>query len=126
MAGLLLINDDEEKRLNLPVGKYEIPLAIQDRAFNSENQLIYLPEGMMSQVNGMMGDSILVNGVSEFTLDASTRVYRLRILNGSNARTYKLAWSDKTPITLLGTDGGLLPKPLILFRMSSQKVVEMS
>lgn len=112
MAGLLLINDDEERNLNLPAGDYEIPLAIQDRTFNSDNQLIYLPGGMMSQVNGMMGDSILVNGVPDYNIDASTRVYRLRMLNGSNARTYKLAWSDGTPITILGTDGGFLPHPL--------------
>ena len=112
LAGLLLIKDDVERSLSLPVGDYEIPLAIQDRTFNSENQLIYLPGGMMSQVNGMMGDTILVNGVSDFNLDASTRVYRLRILNGSNARTYNLAWSDRTPITILGTDGGFLPQPL--------------
>jgi len=112
LAGLLLVSDDADKKLSLPADDYEIPLAIQDRTFNSENQLIYLPGGMMSQVNGMMGDTILVNGVSDFNIDASTRVYRLRILNGSNARTYKLAWSDGTPITILGTDGGFLPQPL--------------
>ena len=112
LAGLLLINDDIERNLSLPVGDYEIPLAIQDRTFNSENQLIYLPDSMMNQVIGMMGNTILVNGVSDFNLDASTRVYRLRILNGSNARTYKLAWSDRTPVTILGTDGGFLPQPL--------------
>ena len=112
LAGLFLIKDDVERNLSLPVGDFEIPLAIQDRTFNSENQLIYLPGGMMSQVNGMMGDTILVNGVSDFKLDVSTRVYRLRILNGSNARTYNLAWSDGTPITILGTDGGFLPQPL--------------
>ena len=112
LAGLFLIKDDVERSLSLPIGEFEIPLAIQDRTFNSENQLIYLPGGMMSQVNGMMGDTILVNGVSDFNLDASTRVYRLRILNGSNARTYNLAWSDGTPLTILGTDGGFLPQPL--------------
>lgn len=112
MAGFLLVNDDVEKEISLPVDEYEIPLAIQDRTFNSKNQLIYLPGGMMSQVNGMMGDTILVNGTPDFNLEVSTRAYRLRILNGSNARTYNLAWSDKTPITVLGTDGGFLSQPL--------------
>jgi blue copper oxidase len=33
----------------------------------------------------------------------------MRILNGSNARTYKLAWSNNMPMQVIGTDGGLLP-----------------
>ena len=37
------------------------------------------------------------------------RAYRLRMLNGSNARTYKLAWSNGMPLQGIGTDGGLLP-----------------
>ena len=41
----------------------------------------------------------------------ATRAYRVRVLNGSNARIYKLAWSDGTPMTVLGTDGGLLERP---------------
>jgi FtsP/CotA-like multicopper oxidase with cupredoxin domain len=36
----------------------------------------------------------------------------LRLLNGSNSRIYKLAWEDGTPLTVIGTDGGLLEKPL--------------
>lgn len=39
-------------------------------------------------------------------------MYRLRLLNGSNSRIYKVAWSDGTPLTVIGTDGGLLEKPL--------------
>jgi hypothetical protein len=38
--------------------------------------------------------------------------YRLRVLNGSNARIYKLSWGDGSPLTVIGTDGGLLEKPL--------------
>jgi FtsP/CotA-like multicopper oxidase with cupredoxin domain len=38
------------------------------------------------------------------------RTYRVRILNGSNARIYKLAWSDGTPLTIIGGDGGLLER----------------
>ncbi|MCX7898848.1 MAG: multicopper oxidase family protein, partial [Methylocystis sp.] len=39
------------------------------------------------------------------------RVYRLRLLNASNARIYKLGWDDGTPLTVIGVDGGLLEKP---------------
>jgi FtsP/CotA-like multicopper oxidase with cupredoxin domain len=34
-------------------------------------------------------------------------------LNGSNARIYKLAWSDGTPMTVIGADGGLLERPAV-------------
>jgi FtsP/CotA-like multicopper oxidase with cupredoxin domain len=43
-------------------------------------------------------------------MDVDRRTYRVRILNGSNARIYKLAWSDGTPMTVIGGDGGLLER----------------
>jgi len=60
----------------------------------------------------VLGDRILVNGKPGFLLPVATRAYRLRILNGSNSRIYKLAWQNGTPITIVGTDGGLLEKPV--------------
>ncbi|CAB5159773.1 Multicopper oxidase [Olavius algarvensis associated proteobacterium Delta 3] len=112
MAGLFLVTDDEEAELDLPSGDYEVPLVIQDRSFNMDNQLVYLSGGMMGRMTGHMGDVILVNGRPRFTLKAATRVYRLRILNGSNARVYNLAWDDGSHLTVIGTDGGLLTRPL--------------
>ncbi|MDX1706959.1 MAG: multicopper oxidase domain-containing protein [Desulfobacterales bacterium] len=112
LAGLFLVSDAEEKKLNLPKQELDIPLVIQDRAFNRDNQLVYLPRGMHDSMTGMLGDSICVNGQPDFKLSVSTRAYRLRILNGSNSRIYKLAWSDGTPLTVIATDGGLLEKPI--------------
>jgi FtsP/CotA-like multicopper oxidase with cupredoxin domain len=54
----------------------------------------------------------MVNGKPDFTLPVATRAYRLRLLNGSNSRIYKLAWKDGSPLTVIGTDGGLLEKPV--------------
>jgi len=110
LAGLFLVTDDEEEELDLPKGKLDIPLVVQDRLFNGNNQLVYLPQGMRDTMTGMLGDTICVNGRPDFQLSVSTRIYRLRILNGSNARIYKLAWSDGTPLTVIATDGGLLEK----------------
>ena len=112
LAGLFLVTDDEEKSAGLPVGKYDIPLVIQDRAFDKDNQLIYLSGHRMEQMTGFLGDWILVNGLSNFSLPVATRVYRLRLLNGSNSRIYKLAWQDGHPLTVIGTDGGLLQRPI--------------
>jgi len=111
LAGLLLISDDEEAALNLPSGTEEILCVLQDRTFDTANQLTYIAGGMMSQMHGFLGDRILVNGQEHPSLTLATRAYRLRVLNGSNARIYKLMWSDGTPMTIIGTDGGLLERP---------------
>jgi FtsP/CotA-like multicopper oxidase with cupredoxin domain len=81
---------------------------LQDRKFDARNQLIYVAGGMMDQMHGFLGDRMLVNGKERPSLALATRAYRLRLLNGSNARIYKLMWSDGTPMTIIGTDGGLL------------------
>jgi len=111
LAGAILVNDAEERKLELPGGEYEVPIVIQDRLFDSNNQLIYAPH-MHDRMMGFYGDRILVNGLPNFHLDVASRAYRLRVMNGSTARIYKLAWDDNTPITVIGTDGGLLETPV--------------
>ncbi len=111
MAGLFLVGDDEERAAGLPTGDQDLPVVIQDRTFDGQNQFVYAPD-MMSQMMGFLGERILVNGTPDLTLDLSTRAYRLRLLNGSNSRIYKLAWSDQMPLTVIGTDGGLLEAPV--------------
>ena len=70
LAGFYLIRDMHEQSLNLPKGKYEIPLLIVDRSFNSDGSLYYpstsdpndkgLPQP--SLVAPFDADTILVNG----------------------------------------------------------------
>lgn len=112
LAGLFLVSDGEEETAGLPSGEHDIPLVLQDRAFDRSNQLIYLSGHHMEQMNGFLGDWILVNGQPDFILPVATRAYRLRLLNGSNSRIYRLAWKDNSPLTVIGTDGGLLDKPV--------------
>src|SRR5574337_31942 len=112
MAGLLLVTDNEEQSLDLPRGEYDIPLVIQDRSFDSRNQFRYVAH-MHDRWMGFLGDRLLINGKPNFVLQTATRAYRLRILNGSNSRVYKLVWSDGSPVTVIGTDGGLLESPVI-------------
>ncbi len=112
LAGLLLITDDEEQDLKLPSGEFDIPLVIQDRIFDGNNQLVYLTS-RMERIWGFLGNRVLVNGKPDFTLQVRRSVYRLRILNGSNSRIYKLAWSDRRPLVVIGTDGGLLERPVM-------------
>ena len=110
LAGGIIINDAEEAALELPSGEFEIPIIIQDKLFDTNNQLMYTP-GMHGKMFGFYGNRILVNGHPELELDVATRAYRLRLLNGSTARIYKLGWDDRTPVTVIGTDGGLLEEP---------------
>lgn len=112
MAGLFIVSDDEEAALGLPSGDYDIPLVLQDRVVDNNNQLVYLPNGMMDQMMGFLGNRLLVNGKPDVELSVERRAYRLRFLNGSNSRIYKLGWADGTPLTVIATDGGLLEKPV--------------
>lgn len=110
LAGAVIVNDDEEAALDLPSGEYEIPLVIQDKQFDSDNQLVYSPN-MHQRMTGVTGDTILVNGQANFHLEVESRAYRLRVMNGSTSRIYKLAWDDGMPMTIIGVDGGLLEQP---------------
>jgi FtsP/CotA-like multicopper oxidase with cupredoxin domain len=122
LAGLFIVTDPEEAALNLPSGGYEVPIVLQDRTLDNNNQLLYLGSnigtprnngmGDMSSMMGFLGEQLFVNGKPNFTLAAATRVYRLRILNGSNSRIYKLAWSNGDLLTVIGTDGSLLAQPV--------------
>jgi FtsP/CotA-like multicopper oxidase with cupredoxin domain len=128
LAGLFIVTDPEEAALKLPSGAYEVPIVLQDRTLDANNQLLYLGSkigtprnggmggmggmGDMSSMMGFLGEQLFVNGKPNFTLAAATRVYRLRILNGSNSRIYKLGWSNGIPLTVIGTDGSLLTQPV--------------
>lgn len=110
LAGPLIIEDEIERGLDLPDGEQEIVLVLQDRCFAGDNELTF-DGGMGSTMRGFFGDRVLVNGRPPETRKVAARPYRLRILNGSNARIYKLVWSDGRPVTVIGTDGGLLTAP---------------
>jgi FtsP/CotA-like multicopper oxidase with cupredoxin domain len=116
LAGLFIVSDDEEQALGLPAGAQDLALVIQDRTFDADNQLVYAAgdpmAGSMAYLMGFLGERVLVNGQVNARIDVATRAYRLRLLNGSNARTYKLGWSDGTPLTVIATDGGLLERPV--------------
>jgi FtsP/CotA-like multicopper oxidase with cupredoxin domain len=112
LGGAIIVNDQEEAALNLPSGEFELPLVIQDKQFDSDNQMVYSPM-MHNKMTGFVGDKILVNGFQNLKIDVASRAYRLRVMNGSTSRIYKLAWQDGMPITVIGVDGGLLEQPEI-------------
>jgi FtsP/CotA-like multicopper oxidase with cupredoxin domain len=98
LAGLFLSGMMRSLPFGIATGLNDIPVIIQDRTFDSNNQFLYNPNNMW----GYLGDKILVNGKPNTVLALEPRGYRLRLLNGSNARTYKLAWSNGMPLKVIG------------------------
>jgi len=111
LAGLLVVTDPEEEQLALPSGESELHCVVQDRRFDTRNQLLFRGNGMMEMMNGFLGDRVLVNGLPQPTIDVDAGWLRIRLLNGSNGRIYKLAWSRALPMFVIGGDGGLLERP---------------
>lgn len=112
LAGLLLVRDEEEDALALPSGEAELLCVLQDRVFDGQNQLVFHGGSMMEMMNGFLGNQVLVNGRSQATTEVDAAWYRVRFLNGSNARIYRLGWSHDVRMTVIGGDGGLLEHPL--------------
>jgi spore coat protein A len=108
LAGFYLLEDDIERGLDLPQGEYDVPLLIQDRAFNRDGSLRYRDNIDL----GFLGDTVLVNGAVAPRMRVERRLYRFRILNGSNARDYRLRLGRGRRMTQIGSDGGLLEFPL--------------
>jgi len=112
LAGLFIIDDEPSLNASLPktYGIDDIPCTIQDRRFNRDGTLTYntsMPDRMM----GMQGSTILVNGVVDPTLHAKSTLLRLRLHNGSNARTYHLAFNDKRSFHVIASECGFLNQP---------------
>ena len=118
LAGVYVIRDEAEDALGLPADAYEIPLLIQDRSFAADGSLAYLasksagtPDHPGPWVPEFFGDVNLVNGKAWPYLEVEPRKYRFRVVNGANARFYRLRLSDGRPFVQIGTDQGLLPAP---------------
>ena len=113
MAGLYIVHDEEERALPIPHGAYDIPLVLQDRRVSENNELIYelTPIEIM---RGWQGDTILTNGVPEAELDVERTRYRFRLLNGANARVFRIGLSDDRTFQLIANGGGLLEAPIEL------------
>ena len=107
LKSFFIVSDPQEQALDLPRGEYDLPICIHDADFTQENQLVFSGANMM----GHFGNTQLVNGQPNYNYSAATRIYRMRLLNGSQSRILKLAFDDGTPIVVIGVDGGLLEVP---------------
>jgi spore coat protein A len=123
LFGTFFIRDSVEDALNLPKGKYELPLILYDRLLTRDAQLLYpvSPDPQSPWVPELSGNAILVNGKLFPYLEVEPRKYRFRVLNASNARFYHLSFvneasanKENAQFHQIGTDQGLLPAPVPL------------
>ncbi|MBE8162512.1 MAG: multicopper oxidase domain-containing protein [Bdellovibrionaceae bacterium] len=113
LAGMLLIDDKDSQKLNLPseYGVDDFPIMLLDRSFNTDGSLEYI-KSMHDRMRGKMGTHILINGVHKPVLKVKKSLIRLRLLNASNARFYRLQFKDNRIFNIIASDGGLLEKPI--------------
>ena len=124
LAGFYLLTDGVEEQLVatgvIPTADHDLPLALQDRRFDARGNLVYDPQGSQ----GALGDVFVVNGKAQPYIEVERRKYRIRFLNGSNARYYQLELSNGAPFLVIGTDTWLLPfaveRPFIQLAMSQR------
>jgi spore coat protein A len=120
LAGLWIVRDDRERELGLAEGPpYELPLLLTDRNFDTgpdgamTGQLLHKTDPVVAEC---FGPFTAVNGTIWPYVEVEPTTYRLRLLNGSNARTFRLVLEqggkpDHQRITQIGSDGGLLLAP---------------
>ncbi|MGB7587073.1 MAG: multicopper oxidase family protein [Solirubrobacterales bacterium] len=112
LAGMWIVDDDLDDSLPLPSGEREIPLMIADRSFDRHNQLTDPFTGLRPPADGVAGHLVLVNGAYMPHHDVTPRRYQLRLLNVSGFRAYNIHLSNGAPFVQIGTDSGLMPKPV--------------
>ncbi|MEV0001789.1 multicopper oxidase domain-containing protein [Micromonospora sp. NPDC050980] len=103
LHGFYLIEDDDERRLGLPTGSYDVPIMLRDAQFD--------PDGAFVYGNPALRNTVLANGRPQPYFPVDARRYRFRLLNASNEGVFTLRL-DGAQIWQIGTDGGLLPAPV--------------
>jgi len=112
LAGMWIVDDGFDAGLPLPSGERDLALMIGDRTLDRHNQLTDPFTDRRPPADGIAAHLILVNGVHMPFHRVCPQRYRLRILNVSQFRSYDLFLSNGAPLTQIGSDSGLMPKPV--------------
>jgi len=110
---------EEPNPIGIPGGAYEIPLVVQDRQFNPDGTFLYPASDIegVTWIGEYFGDVMLVNGKVWPFLNVEPRLYRLRILNGCNARILNLSLGGVKTLWQIGAEGGLWDQPVPVTRL---------
>jgi len=98
------MHDAAEQAL-LPQGEFDVPVTVADALFTARGALT-----IGQNESGLWGDVILVNGRPWPVMKVKRRIYRFRFLVASISRSYRFQLGNGDPVTIVGTDGGLMPK----------------
>lgn len=124
LAGGYIVRDAEENALidsgAIPSGNFEVPIILQDRLLDPlTGAMIYPVAAIPGSVHPLwipeyFGNIPVVNGKAFPYFEVEPRRYRLKLLNGSNARFYNI-WFDGAkgplPFHVIGLEQGFLPAP---------------
>jgi spore coat protein A len=120
---------------------YEIPIAIQDRSFNTDGSLFYpdtraffdgitgphIPDTDTSPLWNpeFFGNMLMVNGNTWPFQTVEQRRYRLRFLNGCQARVLILDFSNIPGVKVwqIGNEGGFLAAPVDLTANNNNRLL---
>ncbi|GIH67791.1 multicopper oxidase family protein [Sphaerimonospora thailandensis] len=105
LHGFYLLQSDDEQRLGLPSGQYDVPIMLRDALFDDSGALVFDPTDPFNR------PTLLANGRPQPYFPVAARKYRLRLLNGSTHRVFELDLGG-VEMTQIASDGGLLPEPV--------------
>jgi spore coat protein A len=134
LAGFYLLRDPNDLTeialANAGIGKgtkYDMPLVIQDRTFYQDGSFFFDTVGLNPTIHPywmpeFFGNTIMVNGKVWPNMNVDKGLYRLRLLEGSNARFYTLSFDagkyGTVPFTVIGSDGGYLQTPVAMTQLT--------
>ncbi|MEV6716731.1 multicopper oxidase domain-containing protein [Lentzea sp. NPDC051208] len=107
LSGAYLLSDPVDAVLPLPSGEYDVPLMLRDAKFDSKGQLVFVPDDFMNR------PTVLVNGRPQPYFEVKRKLYRLRLINGSNLEMFKFRLSTGAPFLQIASDGGFLRVPAV-------------
>jgi FtsP/CotA-like multicopper oxidase with cupredoxin domain len=107
---------NEETGFRLPsYPEFDIPLAFADKVYDPTTGLLAFD---LFNLDGILGDKFLVNGVIQPFLNVQPRRYRFRLLDIGPSRFYSYFLTDPNnlgatnPFWVIANDGNLLPAPV--------------
>ncbi len=118
LAGLYYIEDSNSQTLDIPktYGVDDIPVVVQDRTF-ADGVMVPYATAVAGQME-LRESTLVVNGTIDPYVSVPQGNVRLRLLNGSNARSYEFFLKGDKPFQIIATEGGFLDAPVTLTKLS--------
>ena len=122
LQGMYILSDEFEDALPLPKHDRDVVLCVKDVFVDPSGVLVYANDGH----NGIAGDVMTVNGRQQPRMQVANVKYRFRMLDACDQRILEIGLSSGQPITVIGSDHGLLeaPETVPSFRIAPSERLE--